>query len=63
MNNKPKNPNSEMFKLQTQLNRTGLMIGRLETRVAGLSREIKRMTYGNQFELAKKIMTKKGQEA
>ena len=47
----------------TQINKTDLMIGRLESRVSGLNREIKRMTYGNTFELARKILARKGRDA
>ena len=54
---------SDQYKFQTQMNRTDLMIGRLETRVAGLSRELKRLTVGNQQELLKKILPRKGREA
>lgn len=57
--NTPRDPKTlEAFKLKTQLNRTDLMIGRLETRVTGIQNEIKRMVTPKAAELAAKIMLK-----
>lgn len=53
----------EAFKLKTQLNRTDLMIGRLETRVTGIKNEIRRLVTPKAAELAHRLLSKKGANA